>query len=174
MRCHYDYLSAPDRDGVSPNSNRKYQTCLTCFIFTTLDRAASDVIPVIANESEQASLTGCCLLLQLKPGSHKHAMKAENNTHILFYTLFFTVKQNVLQESQLTTLIVLCLFFFSSHVWSRESPWDHVSLWNRSYNLQVCGLAVCSNHLVCAFRGLRLKIGCTVFMSVVSHGFKIG
>ncbi len=32
-------------------------------IFTTLDRAASDVIPVIANESEQASLTGCCVLL---------------------------------------------------------------------------------------------------------------
>ncbi len=31
--CHYDYLSAPDRDGASPNSNRKYQTCL---IFTIL------------------------------------------------------------------------------------------------------------------------------------------
>ncbi len=89
MRCHYDYLSAPDRDGVSPNSNRKYQTCLTCLIFTTLDRAASDVIPVIANESEQASLTGCCLLLQLKPGSHKLAMKAENNTHILFLKFVF-------------------------------------------------------------------------------------
>ncbi len=58
--CHYDYLSAPDRDGASPNSNRKYQTCL---IFRTLERAASYVIPMIANESEQASPTGCCVLL---------------------------------------------------------------------------------------------------------------
>ncbi len=57
---HYDYLTAHDRDGASPNSNRKYQTSL---IFTTLDRAASDVIPAITNESEQASLTGCCVLL---------------------------------------------------------------------------------------------------------------
>ncbi len=39
-------------------------------------------------------------------------MKAENITHILFYTLFFTVKQNSRQESQLTTLTVLYLFFF--------------------------------------------------------------
>ncbi len=35
--CHYDYLSAPDRDGVSLKSYRKYQTCL---IITTLDRSA--------------------------------------------------------------------------------------------------------------------------------------
>ncbi len=57
--CHYDYLTAPDEDGASPNSNPKYQTCL---IFTILDRAASDVIPAIANESKQASPT-CCVLL---------------------------------------------------------------------------------------------------------------
>ncbi len=54
-------------------------------IFTTLDRAASDVIPAIANESEQASLTGCCMLLQLKPGSHKHAVKAENVSYVHNY-----------------------------------------------------------------------------------------
>ncbi len=29
-----------------------------------------------------------------------------------------------------------------------------MSLWNRSYNRQVCGLVVWSNRLVCAFRGL--------------------
>ncbi len=62
--------------------------------------------------------------------------------------------------------------FFSSHVWSRECPWDLVSLWNRSYNHQVCGLVVWSNH-VCVQRIIRLKIVWNVFMSVVSHGFKI-
>ncbi len=54
MWCHYDYLSAPNRDGASPNSNRKYQTC------------------------RSTQITGCCVLLQLKLGSHKHDMKAEN------------------------------------------------------------------------------------------------
>ncbi len=54
MWCHYDYLSAPNRDGASPNSNRKYQTC------------------------RSTQITGCCVLLQLKLGSHKHDMKAAN------------------------------------------------------------------------------------------------
>ncbi len=44
----------PNQDGVSPNSNRKYQTC------------------------RSTQITGCCVLLQLKLGSHKHDMKAEN------------------------------------------------------------------------------------------------
>ncbi len=52
MWCHYDFLTAPDRVEASPISNRKYKTCL---IFTTLDWADSVVIPMIANESEQAS-----------------------------------------------------------------------------------------------------------------------
>ncbi len=65
LRCvvfFYDYLSTPDRDGASPNSNPKYQTCL---IFTTLDQAASDAIPAIANESELALPTGCCIYISL-------------------------------------------------------------------------------------------------------------
>ncbi len=76
-----------------------------------------------------------------------------------FYTLFFTVKQNACRESQLTMSIVFHLFFFSSQVWSRESLWDLVSLWNRPYNRQVCSLTVWSNHLVCIQRIIRLKIG---------------
>ncbi len=76
----------------------------------TLDQAASVMIPTIANESEQASPTGYCVLLKLKLGRHKHATKAEYITHILCYTLFFTVKQKAHQESQLTTPIVLSVF----------------------------------------------------------------
>ncbi len=169
--CHYDYLTAPDRDGASPNLNHKYPTLYIiqkCLIFTTLDWAASDMILTLANESKQVSPTRCCVLLKLKLGSHKHAMKAENIIHILFHTFFFTVKQNACQESQLTTLIFLYLFFFSSHVWSRECPWLHVSLWNRSYNRQVSGLTVWSNRSVCVHSIIRLKIGWMVFMSVVS------
>ncbi len=84
--------------------------------------------------------------------------RKQNTSPILFfYTLFFTVKQNMRWVSQLATLIVLHLFFFCSHAWSRESPWDLVSLWSRSCN-QVCGLAVWSNHLVCDPSIIRLKI----------------
>ncbi len=77
----------------------------------------------------------------------------EHHPYSFLYFVFHCETERVPGE-QLTTLIVLYLFFFSSHVWSRECPWDHVSLWNRSYSLQVCGLTVCSNHLVCTFRGL--------------------
>ncbi len=73
---------------------------------------------------------------------------------IIFY-LFFTVQQNACKESQLATSIVLQMFFFSSHFWSHEFPWDLMSLWNRFHNQQVCGLW--SNHLVCTFKGYKAK-----------------
>lgn len=62
--CHYNYFTAPDRVVARTISNRKYQTCL---IFKTLDQAASDVIPIAANESEQAS-----------PTSHESGVFVEN------------------------------------------------------------------------------------------------
>ncbi len=78
----------------------KYQTCL---IFTTLDRAASDVIPAIANESEQASLAdvACFYSSDGKFGSYSWNLAATNMPRkqrispiFFFNTLFFTVKQN--------------------------------------------------------------------------------
>ncbi len=51
--CHYDLLRI----------KTEYRRTQTCLIFMSLDRPAFDVIPVIANESEQASLIGCCVLL---------------------------------------------------------------------------------------------------------------
>ncbi len=46
---------------------------------------ASDVIPTTANESEQASPTGCRVLLKLKLGSHKHATKVGYWEKTLFF-----------------------------------------------------------------------------------------
>ncbi len=84
--CHYDYLSAPDQ-GASPNSNRKYQACLICM---TLDRAASDVIPTIANESEQASPTRCCVLLDKtwQPQTCHESRKHHPSFFILYFSMW--------------------------------------------------------------------------------------
>ncbi len=116
------YLSAPDRDGASPNSNCKYETCL---IFSTLDQSASDVIPMIANESEQASLTGCCASIA---ETWQPQTCRESREHHPCYTHCYTLSRFILRVS----------------VRSRVTFYNH----------QVCGLAVWLNLLVCAFSGL--------------------
>ncbi len=126
---------------MSPNSNRKYQTC-----FTTLDRAASDVICQWDSQWERASVT-YRWRASIAETWQPYATKAEYLTHIPFYTLFFTVKQNVRQESQLKTLIVLCLVYFSSH--------------NCSYSRQVCGLLESSS--VHVQRIIKPETHCTIF-----------
>ncbi len=100
------YLSAPDRDGASPNSNCKYETCL---IFSTLDQSASDVIPMIANESEQASLTGCCASIA---ETWQPQTCRESREHHPYSLLFFvTFHLASLRE-------ITCHFLQSSSVWS--------------------------------------------------------
>ncbi len=68
---HYGYLSA-DRDRASPNSNCK----ITYLIFRTLDWAASDVMPTIANESQL--LTDCL-------GGCKHDLDISNVLFTIIY-----------------------------------------------------------------------------------------
>ncbi len=134
------------------------------------------MIPAIANESEQASLTGCCVLLSWNLAATKMPRK-QNTSSIFFVILFFTVKQNACQESQLTMSIVL--FVILSHVWSRESPWDHVLLW--IWFLQSTSVwwsLVWLNCQVCAFRWLykaknRLKRSSCVWSPMVLKSVKV-
>ncbi len=60
---------------------------VVCTQHKTPDQAASDVIPAIANESEQASPTGCCWNL----AAINMPQKQNTSPIILCYTLFFTV-----------------------------------------------------------------------------------
>lgn len=107
---HYDYFT----DGASPISNCKYQTCL---IFLTLDRAAHDVRPTMANESEQASPTGCCVPLLLKLGSHKHATKVECwERSPIFLFLNFVVPQSRKCGMRACRQRQLSSIYFSSRV----------------------------------------------------------
>ncbi len=143
-------FTAPDRDGAFPNLNRKYQTCL---IFRTLDRAASNVIPTIANESEQESPLSLDVVCFYSWSLAATNMPWKQRTSPIFFSILFSLwnRTRARRASWQCWLSSVC---FSSLVTFDLASRDHLSLWNRSYNLQVCGLAVCSNHLVCAFRGL--------------------
>lgn len=75
------YLSA-DRDGASPNSNCKW----TYLIFRTLDWAAPDVMPTIANESQL--LTDCL-------GGCKHDLDISNVLFPIIYNWLWTRFQDI-------------------------------------------------------------------------------
>ncbi len=83
---------------------------------------------------------------------HESGVLRKKITHILLFSfVFLPMKHNSCKENQLTMLIILHLFFFSSHVWSRKSQWNLISLWKWYYNLHACSLAVWSNCVVCMF-----------------------
>ncbi len=165
--CHYDYLSAPDRDGASPNSNRKYQTCL---IFTTLGsgclwRDTSD------SQWEQASVIYRMLRASIAETWQPQTCREsrEHHPYSFVYFVFHCETERTPGEPADNVDCPLFVFLLLSRLISRVSVRSRVTVKSflQSSSVRSRGLLESSSVRV---QMIRLKI----FMSVVSHGFKIG
>ncbi len=138
-------------------------------LFRTLDRAASDVTPAIANERERASPTWFCVLLIAEAWQPQTCRESRKQSPMFFSILCFSL-WNRTRARRASWQRLLSLFFFSSHVWSREWSRVTVKLFLQSTSVWSHGLLESSS---AHSEDYKAKNQLTVFMSVVSYGFKI-